>query len=92
MELPSPLSSTSKNSSCEARAFSVDCPGLDPFVGIKEVQRFSDLCKSEIYKQVKAGTFPSPVPIAKGRVAWLASELIEWQRVRVAARKEPAAA
>ena len=66
--------------------------GLDPFVGIKGVLGFSDLCKTEIYKQVKQGTFPAPVPIAKGRVAWITSELIEWQRTRIAARRKEVAA
>ncbi len=93
MDLLPPLSSSSKASSRETKVFSVSCPDLDPFVGIREVAKFSDFCKSEIYKQVKAGTFPAPVPISKGRVAWLTSELIEWQRRRISVRcKEPAAA
>jgi predicted DNA-binding transcriptional regulator AlpA len=87
MDLLPPLSSSSKASSRETRIFSVSCPDLDPFVGIREVEKFSDFCKSEIYKQVKARTFPAPVPISKGRVAWLTSELIEWQRTRLAARR-----
>ena len=92
MELLPPLSSSSKASSRETKVFSVSCPDLDPFVGIREVEKFSDLCKSEIYQQMKARTFPAQVPISKGRVAWLTSELIEWQRRRIEARRKERAA
>ena len=92
MELLPPLSSTSKCSSRQTRVFSVECPGLDPFVGIRDVENFSDLGKTKIYQQVKAGTFPAPVPISKGRVAWITSELVEWQRRQIAARDNRAAA
>ena len=92
MELLPPLSSTSKCSSRQTRVFSVECPGLDPFVGIREVENFADLGKTKIYQQVKDGTFPAPVPISKGRVAWITSELIEWQRTRIEARRKKRAA
>ena len=92
MELLPPLLSTSKSSSRQTRVFSVSCPGLDPFVGIRDVENFADLGKTKIYQQVKDGTFPAPVPISKGRVAWLTSELIEWQRTRIEARRKERAA
>jgi prophage regulatory protein len=41
---------------------------------------------TEIYSQMKAGTFPNAVPIGKRTVGWLEEEVEKWISDRIAAR------
>jgi prophage regulatory protein len=41
---------------------------------------------TEIYSQMKAGTFPNAVPIGKRTVGWVEEEVEAWIEDRVAAR------
>jgi len=41
---------------------------------------------TEIYEQMKAGTFPRSVPIGKRTVGWLEDEVDKWISDRVTAR------
>jgi prophage regulatory protein len=41
---------------------------------------------SEIYQQMKAGTFPTAVPIGKRTVGWVEEEVEKWICDRIAAR------
>ena len=50
------------------------------------VESTTGLGRSTIYKKVKEGTFPKPVPISGGAVGWLASEIEEWLAARIAER------
>lgn len=52
---------------------------LPPFVGLQETQ---------INTLIKSGAFPQPIKLSdSGRaVAWLESEVIEWQRSRMKLR------
>lgn len=46
------------------------------------------LSNSEIYRRIKAGTFPAPVSLSADgrRVAWLRAEVDKWIAERIAAR------
>jgi prophage regulatory protein len=70
-----------------AQAALIDPPGRSPdeivFLSIDEVCRRTTLSASEIYRQVKAGTFPAPVHVTTKRCAHLESEIAEWQRRRI---------
>jgi prophage regulatory protein len=69
----------------ESRGFPYGvAPKLDRFLTLHEVKRVTSLGKSSIYEAVKAGSFPAPISIARGRVAWAASDIAQWQ---IAARK-----
>lgn len=46
------------------------------------------LSKSSMYQQIKAGSFPRPVPLGDRLVGWLDSEVEEWIQSRVAARDQ----
>jgi integrase len=48
-------------------------------------------CNS-IYQQMAEGTFPKPVKIADGAVAWPASKIAQWQKARIQASEKPAPA
>jgi prophage regulatory protein len=44
--------------------------------------------RSEIYDDIKQGKFPRPVRLSRGgkAVGWLETEILEWQRNRIAER------
>jgi prophage regulatory protein len=62
---------------------------------ILRLPRVIEVCgysKPRIYALIKQNKFPRPVPLAGGgAVGWLESELIEWQRARMAERAAGAA-
>ncbi|MCE7031732.1 AlpA family transcriptional regulator [Lysobacter sp. GX 14042] len=53
---------------------------------VATVQLRTGLSRTEIYRQVKAGTFPAPVKIGSRSSAWIASEVDSWIEARIAAR------
>ena len=53
------------------------------FLRRKQVQVRTGLARSTIYKQIKAGIFPKPVPLGARAVGWLESEINEWIADRV---------
>jgi prophage regulatory protein len=44
-----------------------------------------------IYELMAAGRFPRPVPLSERAVGWLESDLLAWQRQRIAERTTGAA-
>jgi prophage regulatory protein len=47
--------------------------------------------ESELYEDIANGTFPAPVPIGTRAVAWIESEVVEWQERRIAERDNQSA-
>ena len=49
---------------------------------------FTGYSLNRIYRMVRAGTFPKPIKLAADGYAsgWLADEVLEWQRSRIAER------
>jgi prophage regulatory protein len=61
--------------------------GLQSILRLPRVIEVCGYSKPRIYALIKDGKFPRPVPLAGGgAVGWLESELVEWQRARVADR------
>src|SRR5688572_15612737 len=56
------------------------------------VRKACGLSRSEIYRRMKAGTFPQSVPIGDSAVAWVSSEVDAWVEQRIAARDAKKAA
>jgi prophage regulatory protein len=54
------------------------------FLRRPEVEEATGLPRSSIYERMAAGTFPKPVPIGPKAVARIESEIIDWQKKRVA--------
>ena len=50
----------------------------DHLLDIDAVMHATTLCKTEIYKRMKAGEFPRSVTLGRKRVAWKASAVAEW--------------
>ena len=46
----------------------------------KTVEKLSGLSRATIYRLIKAGKFPRPLPIGTGSVRWRQSEVIAWQQ------------
>lgn len=53
---------------------------------LKKVLEQTGLCRTSVYKAIKAGTFPRQVPLGGRAVGWLASEVEAWIRANVAKR------
>jgi prophage regulatory protein len=56
------------------------------FLRLPAVVQLTGVPCSGIYEQMAGGTFPRPVPIGKRAVAWLETEIIDWQKRQIAAR------
>ncbi len=57
------------------------------FLTIKEVRHRVTLSKTHIYRLIRAGLFPEPVPLGPRRTAFLESEIERWMHGRVRARE-----
>jgi prophage regulatory protein len=61
------------------------------FLRRPDVEKATGLTRSSIYELMAAGKFPKPVPLTGGQaVAWIESEIIAWQKHRIAAREDRA--
>jgi prophage regulatory protein len=56
------------------------------FLRRQAVEARTGLSRSSIYDRIAAGEFPKPVPLGGRSVGWLESEIIEWQKARIAER------
>ncbi len=54
------------------------------------VEDRTGLSRSSIYDRIAAGEFPKPVSLGGRSVGWLESEIIEWQKARIAERAQKA--
>jgi len=52
-----------------------------------EVESVTGLPRSTIYDKMARGEFPKPVPLSGRAVGWLESEVLAWQRARIAQRE-----
>ena len=59
---------------------------------LREVCRRTGKSRSEIYRRIAAGDFPSPVKLGERASAWVEHEVSAWIAERIAARDAKAAA
>jgi prophage regulatory protein len=64
-----------------------DTTELQRFLRKQAVIDATGLSESSIYELMGEGKFPKPVPLEGRRVAWLESEILEWQKKHIAARE-----
>jgi prophage regulatory protein len=65
---------------------------VDTFLRVDIVLDAAGVNKSTLYKMIRDGKFPKPVkPNDDRAVRWLASEIADWQKARIAARDAVAA-
>ena len=61
-------------------------------IALPEVVRIAGISKSEIFRRVKEGRFPSPTRIGEGRCTrWEIGEVQNWVRERLAEREKAGA-
>lgn len=60
---------------------------------LRDLPQFVGLRRTQINEQIKAGTFPRPIPLGEGgrAVGWLEPDLVARQTARIAARNSEAA-
>ena len=61
------------------------------FINWAEVKSRVSLSRSTVWRRIYEGTFPAPVRISQGRVAWLDHEIELWISTQLlqAAQKKP---
>jgi predicted DNA-binding transcriptional regulator AlpA len=47
------------------------------------------LSRSTIYRRVRAKTFPAPIQTSERRIAWMLSDVLQWQQLRPRAIVSP---
>ena len=62
---------------------------MDKFLRRPEVVRITGLSTSEIYRRIKANTFPKPVQLGARAVAWRQSSISKWQDECIEAGWDP---
>lgn len=63
---------------------------LERFLPKAEVLRITGLSDTTLWRMSRARKFPAPIQISTNRIAWLSSEVAEWQRKMIAAREAAA--
>lgn len=58
------------------------------FITMEQVRGRVALSKTEIYRKIKAGVFPRPVPLGPQKVAFVESEVAAWMEDRLRARAD----
>jgi prophage regulatory protein len=64
---------------------------MTKLIRLPAVEAACGLKRSEIYKRIREGRFPRPVPLCGRAVAWVVAEVSEWTDARVAERDRGAA-
>ena len=67
-----------------------EAPPLRRFLRISQVEAVTGLRKSAIYARIKRGAFPKAIPLGNApnsAVAWIDSEIAEWQSERLRYRR-----
>ncbi len=54
----------------------------------REVERWTSMSRSSIYRLMQEGEFPRPVRVGPGAVRWKASDITAWIESRPVARSE----
>lgn len=54
----------------------------------RDVEQKTGKSRAAIYADIRAGTFPEPVPIGINSVAWLEAEVDQWIADRLAERNQ----
>lgn len=59
---------------------------VETFIRLPELQARIGLKRTAIYDAIKAGSFPHPVKLGTRAVAWVESEIVDWQQAQMARR------
>ncbi len=62
------------------------------FLRREDVERITGLARSTIYVEMQKSGFPKPVRITGRAVGWVESEILAWQKAKIAERDRGQAA
>jgi prophage regulatory protein len=62
------------------------------FLRLRQVIDLVGLRKTTLYARIGEGSFPKPVSLGGRSVAWIESEVIDWQNARITASRGQSAA
>ena len=66
---------------------------VDTLLRVPDVLAAAGVSRSTLYEMMESGKFPKPVkPNDDRAVRWVASEVLAWQKARIAARDNAVAA
>ena len=49
---------------------------------VPDVEEIVGLCRSTIFRKVRAGDFPKPLLLGKRHIAWEPEDIAEWRKTR----------
>ncbi len=52
--------------------------GIDPVLTITQLQAAVIYSRSQLYRMIRAGSFPRPIRLGPGRVGWRQSAVADW--------------
>ena len=81
---PLELSSLTTN----APVSNIDFSKREKFLRLSSVRDLVPYSRATIYRNIAAGTFPRPIALGPGAVAWRETEILEWMRARIASSAE----
>lgn len=58
---------------------------MQRFLRTEDVLHITGLPKATIYEEMSRGAFPLPIKVTPRRVAWLETDIEEWQKEKIAA-------
>ncbi|GAB2805137.1 helix-turn-helix transcriptional regulator [Dyella kyungheensis] len=53
------------------------------FIRMPELRHLIGLSRSQIYKMIKEGHFPSPIHLSEGTVAWCLPDVTDWMHAKI---------
>ena len=60
--------------------------GTDALIDVSEVSRIAGISRTEVWRQVKAGTFPKPTRLGTRCTRYSMREVSDWVQQRLAER------
>ena len=61
--------------------------GTDALIDVKEASRIAGISRTEVWRQVKAGTFPKPTRLGTRCTRYSLCEVSDWVKQRLAERE-----
>jgi prophage regulatory protein len=64
-------------------------PPLHKVIRLRDLPNYVGLGRTQVEQLIAEGRFPKPVKLSTRRIAWLESEIVAWQQLRIAERDNP---
>ena len=85
---PAPLRDATPEKPTTPRTQKSEPPPPPRLLRWRQVAAQTGLCRASIYQLMQRGEFPQSIPIGSKSVAWIESQVIEWNEQQIAAADE----